>query len=72
MKRHGVDNFRWNREWVRMRAQESQSMRRCVGAADVAVVVYVRSDGDVDEWRGQLPFPAAMRDRMQSCLESRV
>ena len=55
-----------------MRAQESQSMRRCVGAADVAVVVYVRSDGDVDEWRGQLAFPAAMRDRMQSCLESRV
>ena len=72
MSRRGVDNFRWNRAWVRMRAQESQQLRRCVGAADVAAVVYVRSDGDVDEWRGQLPFPAAMRDRMQSCLESRV
>lgn len=55
-----------------MRARESQALRRCVGSADAAVVVYVQKDGDVDEWRGQLPFPAAMRDRMQSCLESRV
>ena len=72
MKRRGVDNCRWNRSWVRKRAQESQALRRCVGAADVAAVVYVRSDGDVDEWRGQLPFPAAMRDRMQSFLDFRV
>lgn len=72
MKHRGVDSFRWNREWAKMRARESQALRRCVGSADAAVVVYVRKDGDVDEWRGQLPFPAAMRDRMQSCLESRV
>lgn len=72
MSRRGVNNCRWNKAWVRMRAQESQQLRSCVGAADVAAVVYVRSDGDVDEWRGQLPFPAAMRDRMQSFLDSRV
>lgn len=67
-------HIRWNRAWAQ--ARRADAMRRraegCGISSDPAVVVYVRKDGDVDEWRGQLPFPAAMRDRMQSCLESRV
>lgn len=72
MKRRGIDSHRWNRAWAKMRADESRARRRCTGAVDAAVVVYPRMDGGVDEWRGQLPFPALMRDRMRKNLDARV
>lgn len=67
-------HIRWNRAWVQ--ARRADAMRRraegCGISSDSAVVVYPRVDGGCDEWRGQLPFPAAMRERMQKFLESRV